>query len=447
MKKVITYGTYDLLHYGHKKILERAKALGDYLIVGVTADDFDISRGKINVYQSLAERIAGVQSLGIADQIIVEEYEGQKIDDIQKYGIDIFAIGSDWKGAFDYIKEYCDVVYLPRTEGISSSLIRSNSDPIKLGIVGDSIYLQKVLTEVKFVNGIEVVGIFTGKSKDEKTFGSDYCYFDNYIELLHICDAVYIHSVPQLHYEQAKQALVNHCHVLCEAPICLSLNELQKLYDLSKKKKKIILEAIRTAYSTAYNRLVLLIQSGKIGQPVMIQSTCTSMKNIEKMLEQNSENKPWTSITDWGPTALLPALQIMGTDYINCSFITKFEDINKEYDSFSRIELLYNHSIASIIVGTGIKSEGELIISGTKGYAYVPAPWWKTDYFEIRYEDQRDNQRYFYRLDGEGIRNEFLAFRKAILSGNVAGNISSKVTYSMVQILEEFYKGRNRVEL
>lgn len=112
MKKVITYGTYDLLHYGHIRLLERAKALGDYLIVGVTADDFDKSRGKINVQQSLMERIEGVKNTGIADEIIIEEYEGQKIDDIRRYGVDIFTVGSDWKGKFDYLNEYCKVIYL-----------------------------------------------------------------------------------------------------------------------------------------------------------------------------------------------------------------------------------------------------------------------------------------------------------------------------------------------
>ena len=112
LTKVITYGTYDLLHYGHIRLLERAKALGDYLIVGVTADDFDKTRGKINVQQSLMERIEAVRQTGIADEIIIEEYEGQKIDDIRRYDIDIFTVGSDWKGKFDYLSEYCKVIYL-----------------------------------------------------------------------------------------------------------------------------------------------------------------------------------------------------------------------------------------------------------------------------------------------------------------------------------------------
>ena len=163
MKKVITYGTYDLLHYGHVNLLKRAKELGDYLIVRVTADDFDKRRGKINVQQPLMERIEAIKGTGIADQIIVEEYEGQKIDDIKKYGIDIFAIGSDWLGKFDYLKDLCSVVYLERTMGVSSSEIRSKNGAVKLGLVGDSSFLNKVKQESAFVNGINVDALCTNK--------------------------------------------------------------------------------------------------------------------------------------------------------------------------------------------------------------------------------------------------------------------------------------------
>ena len=145
MTKVITYGTYDLLHYGHIKLLERAKSLGDYLIVGVTADDFDRNRGKINVQQSLMERIEAVRKTGLADEIIVEEYEGQKIDDIKKYEIDIFTVGSDWIGKFDYLNEFCKVIYLDRTQGISSSEIRTQNNAIRLGIVGESTIIDKFI--------------------------------------------------------------------------------------------------------------------------------------------------------------------------------------------------------------------------------------------------------------------------------------------------------------
>ena len=160
MKKVITYGTYDLFHEGHYNLLKNAKSLGDYLIVGVTSDYFDRLRGKFNVRESLMQRIENVRATGFADEIIVEEYFGQKIDDIRKFNIDIFTVGSDWKGYFDYLHEYCEVHYLPRTDGISSTQIR-NSNTLKLGIIGNEKVLDRLLDECTFVTGIEVVGAFT----------------------------------------------------------------------------------------------------------------------------------------------------------------------------------------------------------------------------------------------------------------------------------------------
>ena len=114
--RVITYGTFDLFHDGHRRLLERARALGDHLIVAVTTENFDDARGKLNVQQPLMDRIQNVQDSGLADEVIIEEYEGQKINDIQKHHVDIFAIGSDWLGKFDYLKDYCEVVYLERTK-------------------------------------------------------------------------------------------------------------------------------------------------------------------------------------------------------------------------------------------------------------------------------------------------------------------------------------------
>ena len=163
MTKVITYGTFDLLHCGHIRLLKRAKMLGDYLIVGVTADDFDKTRGKINVQQSLMERVEAVRATGIADEIIIEEYEGQKIDDIRKYDVDIFTVGSDWRTKFDYLTDYCEVIYLERTHGISSSEIREQKRSINLGLIGDSLFLNKMQAESTFVNGIQLNALCTNK--------------------------------------------------------------------------------------------------------------------------------------------------------------------------------------------------------------------------------------------------------------------------------------------
>ena len=183
MKKVITYGTYDLLHQGHVNLLRRAKALGDYLIVGVTNDSFDRERGKLNVRNNVLERVEAVKATGYADQIIIEDYVGQKIDDIQKYNVDIFAIGSDWEGKFDYLKEFCEVVYLPRTEGISSTMLRNDTQPtVKIGILGCGRVAYRFPIEAEVVSGIQVVAAYDIDVKQAQKFSSQFEHVTTFIE-------------------------------------------------------------------------------------------------------------------------------------------------------------------------------------------------------------------------------------------------------------------------
>lgn len=439
MKKVITYGTFDLFHYGHQRLLERAKALGDYLIVGVTSDAFDLARGKINAQQSLMERIEAVRKAGIADEIIVEEYEGQKIDDIKRYGIDIFTVGSDWKGKFDYLEEFCNVVYLERTEGVSSSDIRSEKRSIKLGLVGNASFLNKVLNESKFVNGLEVVGICSNETSQlSESILSLPCVTDNLNDLLIISDAIYIISGPVFHYNDIKAALNKGVHVLCESPICLSEIQWKELMQLADSKGCVLFDAIRTAYSVAFSRLILLVKSGRIGDVVSIDATCTSLRNQDNIKDMDFSNT-WNSLCTWGPAALLPIFNLLGTTYNHRIITSRLE--SKDYDSFTKIAFTFPHAVASIKVGNGVKSESELIISGTKGYVYVPAPWWKMDYFEIRFEDPTENRRYFYQLNGEGIRLELLSFLKTIESQKSYSKISPQVSVAIVRIIEDFYNG------
>ena len=431
MVKVITYGTYDLFHYGHQRLLERAKDLGDYLIVGVTADDFDKQRGKINVKQSLMERIESVRATGLADEIIIEEYEGQKIDDIKRYDVDIFTVGSDWVGHFDYLNEYCDVVYLERTEGVSSSDIRSKNRSINLGLVGEGNVLKKFYDESKYVNGITVNAASIDNEKEAKCYeNEDLNVVKDYDELLPLVDAVYIISHPSKHYEQIKKALDQGKHVLCESPFALSEKESVELQKLANENDLILMDSIKTAYSTAYNRLLLLLKGGKIGDIYSVDATCTSIREYD--------DNSWNSITAWAPTALLPIFQILGVDYKNKTINSLMLENKDNFDLFTKIDFIYENAVASIKVANSVKSEGELIISGSEGYAYVPAPWWKTDYFEIRFENLEDNQKYFYQLDGEGIRYELVAFAKSIELNKNNAYIDGDISNAICKIMEDF---------
>ena len=438
MIKVITYGTFDHLHYGHERLLKRAKELGDYLIVGVTSDDFDRRRGKINVSQSLMERIEAVRELGIADKIIVEEYEGQKIDDIKRYEIDVFTVGSDWKGKFDYLNNYCTVKYLDRTEGVSSTDIRTNEKNLIMGIVGDDPYLEKFYRESKYVNGLSIKAICTSDIDKDNDAYDDLEFFSNYDDMLNSVETVYIHSYPSQHFTLIKKALKLRKHVLCEAPITINRQEYKELCELAESMGCVLMDSIRTAFSTAYDRLLLLIKSGLIGDVKSIDATCTSLKD-----QTDITNTSWNSICAWGPNAMLPIFQILGTKYTSKHIITKLSETNENYDLFTKIDFIYPSAVASIKVGQGVKAEGEMIISGTKGYIFVPAPWWKTDYFEVRFENQDDNKRYFYQLEGEGIRYELVAFRNNVINRRKYEYIDSSVSNEFISVIQDFYERKN----
>ena len=434
MKKVITYGTYDLLHYGHIRLLERAKALGDYLIVGVTAEDFDKVRGKINVEQSLVERMEAVRATGIADEIIVEEYEGQKIDDIRRYDVDVFTVGSDWVGKFDYLNEYCEVVYLDRTQGVSSTEIRSERATLKVGFVGDGPVLEKYLAESEYVNGMEVAGQLSVGKKAES-------FNEEYAALLEASDAVYLATRPNNHYQQIKTALAAGVHVLCESPIAKTEAQVAELQRMAAEAGLVLMDAIKTAYATAYSRLLLLAKSGRIGKVVSVDATCTSLRPYEAENAASSNN--WGAMDNWAPTALLPVVQLLGAEWQSANIAACHAQDAPNHDTFVRVNIEYPDAIASIKVGSGVKAEGSLVVAGTEGYIYVPAPWWKTDYFEIRRENPADNKRYFYQLDGEGIRYQLVAFARAIEKGTRLSGVAAEDSLAIARLFQQFAEGNH----
>ena len=268
MRTVITYGTYDLLHQGHINLLHRAKELGDYLIVGVTNDSFDRDRGKLNVRNNVLERVEAVRATGYADKIIIEDYVGQKIDDIQRYEVDVFAIGSDWEGQFDYLKEFCEVVYLPRTEGISSTMLREETTGVvRVGILGCGRVAQRFPAEAKVVSGVNVVAAYdidssAGQSLADKN--GDIVVYDDLDCFYEAVDAVYIATPHLTHYAYIKQSLESGKHVLCETPLVLNGEQAKEVYRLAKDKGLLLMEANKTAHCPAFNHLMVMIKSGVI---------------------------------------------------------------------------------------------------------------------------------------------------------------------------------------
>lgn len=417
MKKVITYGSFDLFHEGHYKLLQRAKELGDYLIVGVTTEHYDEYRGKLNVIDSLMERIENVKKTGFADEIIIEDHIGQKLEDIQKYNIDVFTVGSDWVGAFDYLKDYCEVVYLDRTQNVSSTMLRAKKYQIlRIGVIGSGRIANRFYTEAKYVSGVNVEGVYnphiesalTYKERHQLKFGTDQLQ-----ELFDQVDAVYIASPHETHAAYIRQALEQKKHVLCEKPMALSGAEAEELFKLAKSNGCILMEAIKTAYCPGFQQLLGIARSGVIGSIRDVEACFTKLENPQS--RELTDTEYGGSFLELGSYPVLAVTKLLGTEFKD----VRFETIRGEngIDLYTKAYFRYKNAFATAKTGLGVKSEGQLIISGTKGYILVQAPWWKTQDIEVRYENPEQNEKFFYKFLGDGLRYEIGDFVAAI-NGN-----------------------------
>ncbi len=446
MKKVITYGTFDVLHQGHINLLRRARELGDWLIVGVTTDNFDIERGKLNTSESVMKRVEAVKATGYADEVIIEEYKGQKIEDILRYGVDIFAIGSDWEGYFDYLKEYCEVVYLSRTEGISSTMLREVKDIVRVGIIGTGSIAQRFIPEAAFVSCNKITAAYNPDFKECSGFckrngipvaarGAD--------ELFANCTAVYVASPHYTHYDYVKSALLAGKDVICETPFVLHMDQAEELMQIAEANQRVIVLAHKTAYCPAFRHLVTMLKSGVIGKIVDINASVTTLtdENSEKLNRERFGG----SMNENACFPLLPIIKLLGRNIRNANF---YSIMKNGVDIYTKAILHYDSAMASFQVGLGAKTEGNMVVSGTKGYIYVPAPWWKTDYFEIRFEDQNLNRKHFYPFMGEGLRYEIREFVSHVLRPELREYLLTKEEIlTMTRIQEDYINGKNVYKL
>lgn len=444
MRKVITYGSYDLFHEGHYRLLKRAKELGDYLIVGITTEQYDFKRGKMNVSDSLITRIDNVRACGFADEIIIEDHEGQKLEDIQKYGVDVFTVGSDWKGKFDYLREYCEVVYLERTKNISSTeKYLSTRGILRIGMVGCGRIASRFVPEAKYVSGAIVLGVYNPHGDSAASFARQFeLAFSTreYDELLDKVDAVYIASPHETHYHYVKTALLAGRHVLCEKPMVFSRVQACELFALAKQRNLVLMEAVKTAYGSGFMNIIALAKGGRIGAIRDVEACFTKLET-GKGVRREFTPETGGSFTELGTYPLLPIVKLLGHDYDSL----RFESIRDEngLDLYTKAYISYPHGMAAAKCGLGVKSEGQLLISGTEGYILVESPWWLTQTFEICYEDRRRNEKYFAKWDGYGLRYEISDFVKAVKNERQDNfKFSAEDSIAVAGIMEAFLAHR-----
>ncbi len=448
MIKVITYGTFDLFHQGHYRLLQRAKALGDYLIVGVTTEAYDATRGKFNVIDDLMTRIENVRKTGFADEIIIEESAGQKFSDIKKYNIDIFTVGSDWTGGFDYLKDYCEVVYLERTKNISSTMLRETNRPIqRIGIIGTGRIAARFIPEARQVSGVSAQGVYNPHTESAVRFAKrwDIEAYTNLEEFFSNIDVVYIASPHQTHYEYIKASLEHGKHVLCEKPMVLRKFQAEEVLQYAKEHDLILLEEIKTAYCPGFQKLLGIACSGSIGSIRNVEACFTKLEKADS--RELTDPVYGGSFTELGSYVLLPILKIFGTEYQEI----RFDTIRGEngLDLFTKASLVYPTGIATATCGLGVKSDGRLLIAGTKGYIVAEAPWWKTTYFEVHYEEANRVDRYSEIFLGDGLRYEISNFLYMINKSNkdnfkLTRGESAAMAGIMERFMEEERAGRRR---
>lgn len=416
MIKVITYGTFDLFHEGHYRLLKRAKELGDYLIVGVTTESYDQTRGKLSVVDSLVTRIENIKKTGFADEIILEESQGQKFRDIKKYQIDIFTVGSDWIGQFDYLNEYCKVVYLERTKNISSTMLRNRNRHIqRIGIIGSGRIAERFIPEAKLVSGISVQGVYNPNISSAVRFAEKWqinCY-ETLEEFYLAVDAVYIASPHETHYDYIKMSLEHGKHVLCEKPMVLEKLQAEELFSYAKHQGVILFEGIKTAYCPGFTKMLGMACSGMIGTVCNIEACFTKLENTKN--RELTDLRYGGSFVELGSYVMLPIIKLFGGQFEKISF----DSICAEngLDIFTKVSFKYPNGIGTATCGLGVKSEGRLLIAGTKGYIVAEAPWWKTTYYEIHYENPEDVEKYSERFLGDGLRYELSDFL-SMINGN-----------------------------
>lgn len=394
MRKVITYGTFDLFHQGHYNIIKRAKEQGDYLIVGVTSESFDIERGKLNVRDSLLKRIENVRKTGFADEIIIEEYQGQKVSDIIKYNIDVLVVGSDWRGKFDYLKNYCEVKYLERTKNISSTQLRGEGTIYNVGVVTDDTEDGGIVVESKYVSGVHVESVFSENEDTARQFCEKYeldSYGTDFDKFLSTLDIVYVKASLSKREKYIEKAIENGKYVISDSPMTLEPEKLRKLFKKAIENKVVLVEKIMLVYLRAFNQLVWLTHGDLVGKVVSV-----------KCAVSQADFDGGKSFNETIVYAICAIMKLLGKD---CTKVTSnaVKDENGAF-IYDMITMKYPGALATIEIGSTVDIENELVIIGTKGRVMVPNDWWNTGYFEAKVEGNEFLKRYSFNFEGNGFR-------------------------------------------
>lgn len=316
------------------------------------------------------------------------------------------------------------------------NLSDGNLKIVRMGVIGTGRIAYRFYPEAEQVSGIQVVGVYNPHPESADKYKNQFSLefgTDDLETFLKQVDAVYIASPHETHAAYICQALERKKHVLCEKPMVLKKEEAIALYELAERNDSVLMEAVKTAYCPGFLQLLSIISSGVIGEIRDVEAAFTKLERPESR-ELNDLNYGG-SFLELGSYPLLAIIKLLGTEYKTLRFETIRDE--KGIDLYTKAYFRFAQGMATAKTGLGVKSEGELIISGTKGYILVPAPWWKTTDIEVRFEDTRKNEKFHYEYLGDGLRYEISAFAASINAiRKQKQNLQAKESVVMAEIME-----------
>lgn len=312
---------------------------------------------------------------------------------------------------------------------------------VRLGIIGTGRIAGRLADELERMEGVRAAWVFNPNLESARRFGEEKGIFwsrEPLEGLLGRCEAVYIASPHGTHEEYARRALWAGRHVLCEKPMAFSRQAAGELFSLAAQKGAVLMEMLKTAYSPGFRELARQAQSGKIGRICDVEA-CFSRLTPRGLREMEDE-RFGGSLTEFGSYTLFAVLRFMGTDYQDL----EFQSIPAEngIDLYTKVFFRYQGGMGLSKTGLGVKSEGQLLIAGTKGYILAPSPWWLAGGFEVRYEDAARVERYQFPGQGNLLRYELEAFLRRVRGGDREEGVSQEESQAMAEILGRFLEWR-----
>lgn len=314
---------------------------------------------------------------------------------------------------------------------------------IRLGMIGTGRIARRFVPEAETVSGIQLCCVYNPHFKSAKAFAEEFSillFTDRLEELAEACDAVYIAAPHQTHFEYARFLLEKGKHVLCEKPLCLEERQARELFDLADKHSCILMEAIKTACCPGFLSMMETAAGGLIGEIRDVESCFTRLtdRNTREFLDLTFGG----SLTEFGSYTLLPVIRLMGTGFRKVIFQSVCD--GNGIDEYTKTCLEYERGMGLSKTGLAVKSEGQLVIAGTKGYILSESPWWLTRKFEVRFEDPSVIQEHVFSFEGQGLRYEVEAFRRAICGECSPGGPTREESIALAGIMERFLSERQR---